>query len=149
MKQCVDYFTIHMHFGRIDIIEVHLISDQLHFLSTMGSKSNDTKPIWSIIFRFWNDCWTHREQYGIQRAEVAISTIHGINQNPNLLPNITLGISIRWDSHLFCFCFFLHNKTDIDQISTFCRISLLIYPLGPFCLSLFYQFWTEINKTQL
>ena len=42
MKQCVDYFTIHMHFGRIDIIEVHLISDQLHFLSTIGSKSNDT-----------------------------------------------------------------------------------------------------------
>ena len=36
-----------------------------------------------------------REQYGVQRAEVAISTIHGINQNPNLLPNITLGISIR------------------------------------------------------
>ena len=51
--------------------------------------------VFTTMFIMEIDVHLCREQYGVQRAEVAISTIHGINQNPNLLPNITLGISIR------------------------------------------------------
>ena len=40
-------------------------------------------------------CGEVREQYGIHRVEAAFQTINAINKNPDILPNITLGIEIR------------------------------------------------------
>ncbi|XP_065157823.1 metabotropic glutamate receptor 5-like [Atheta coriaria] len=42
-------------------------------------------------------CGEIREQYGIQRIEVALHTIDKINDDQTILPNITLGIEIRDD----------------------------------------------------
>jgi hypothetical protein len=50
-------------------------------------------------------CFRFREQYGIQRAEVALQTIDRINRNPDILPNITLGISIRYSILISCQCY--------------------------------------------
>ena len=40
-------------------------------------------------------CGAVREQYGIQRVEAAFRTIDSINADPNILPNVKLGIEIR------------------------------------------------------
>lgn len=46
-------------------------------------------------------CGAVREQYGIQRVEAMIHTLDRINNDPYILPNITLGCEIRdscWNS---------------------------------------------------
>lgn len=40
-------------------------------------------------------CGTVREQYGIQRVEVALQTLDKINKDSSLLPHLTLGMEIR------------------------------------------------------
>lgn len=40
-------------------------------------------------------CGEIRELYGIQRVEVTFQTLDRINNDPNLLPNLTLGVEIR------------------------------------------------------
>lgn len=40
-------------------------------------------------------CGDIRELYGIQRVEVTFQTLDKINRDPNLLPNLTLGVEIR------------------------------------------------------
>lgn len=40
-------------------------------------------------------CGDIRELYGIQRVEVTLQTLDKINRDPNLLPNVTLGVEIR------------------------------------------------------
>ncbi|XP_022100465.1 metabotropic glutamate receptor 1-like [Acanthaster planci] len=40
-------------------------------------------------------CGEIREEYGVQRVEVMIKTLAEINQNPTILPNITIGYEIR------------------------------------------------------
>jgi hypothetical protein len=40
-------------------------------------------------------CGRVREMYGIQRIEVTFQTIDRINNDPTILPNVTLGVEIR------------------------------------------------------
>jgi len=40
-------------------------------------------------------CGEVREMYGIQRVEVTYQTIDRINNDPMILPNVTLGVEIR------------------------------------------------------
>jgi hypothetical protein len=40
-------------------------------------------------------CGQVREMYGIQRIEVTFQTIDRINNDPMILPNVTLGVEIR------------------------------------------------------
>lgn len=40
-------------------------------------------------------CGGVREMYGIQRIEVTFQTIDHINNDPTILPNVTLGVEIR------------------------------------------------------
>lgn len=73
-------------------------------------------------------CGAVREQYGIQRVEAAFRTIDSINADPNILPNITLGIEIR-DS-----CW--HSPIALEQSIEFIRDAMAaneqtqVRPLG-------------------
>lgn len=40
-------------------------------------------------------CGEIREMYGIQRVEVTFQTLDAINKDPNILPNVTLGVEVR------------------------------------------------------
>ena len=63
----------------------------------------------------------------------------------------SLLVSPLGETHINFVFVFLHNKTDIDQISTFCRISFLIYPLGDnFMFSSVFLFSTnfELRSTK-
>lgn len=63
-----------------------------------------------------NEFWTLfkiREHYGIQRVEVIFQTIDKINQDQDLLKNITLGVEIRgelqgtmFENGQYCFTYF-------------------------------------------
>ncbi|KAL7057926.1 hypothetical protein AAHC03_016535 [Spirometra sp. Aus1] len=44
---------------------------------------------------FSRRCGRIREQYGIQRIEMLIQSLNKINQNPNILPGIKLGVDVR------------------------------------------------------
>jgi len=71
-------------------------------------------------------CGAVREQYGIQRVEVAFKTIESINADPNILPNITLGLEIR-DS-----CW--HSPIALEQSIEFIRDAMAAseqQPAGP------------------
>ncbi|XP_042544855.1 metabotropic glutamate receptor 5 isoform X3 [Dipodomys spectabilis] len=62
-------------------------------------------------------CGAVREQYGIQRVEAMLHTLERINNDPTLLPNITLGCEIR-DS-----CW--HSAVALEQSIEFIRDSLI------------------------
>ncbi|KAK8726660.1 hypothetical protein OTU49_009979, partial [Cherax quadricarinatus] len=66
-------------------------------------------------------CGEIREQYGIQRVEAAFMAIDKINEDPRLLPNITLGVEIR-DS-----CWY--SSIALEQSIEFIRDSLA-FPIG-------------------
>ncbi|XP_040901873.1 metabotropic glutamate receptor 5b [Toxotes jaculatrix] len=62
-------------------------------------------------------CGAVREQYGIQRVEAMMHTLDRINNDPHILPNITLGCEIR-DS-----CW--HSAVALEQSIEFIRDSLV------------------------
>uniref|UniRef100_A0A8D3C7S3 Metabotropic glutamate receptor 5 n=1 Tax=Scophthalmus maximus TaxID=52904 RepID=A0A8D3C7S3_SCOMX len=62
-------------------------------------------------------CGAVREQYGIQRVEAMMATLDRINNDPQILPNITLGCEIR-DS-----CW--HSAVALEQSIEFIRDSLV------------------------
>uniref|UniRef100_A0A4W6F7X4 Metabotropic glutamate receptor 5 n=1 Tax=Lates calcarifer TaxID=8187 RepID=A0A4W6F7X4_LATCA len=62
-------------------------------------------------------CGAVREQYGIQRVEAMMHTLDRINDDPHILPNITLGCEIR-DS-----CW--HSAVALEQSIEFIRDSLV------------------------
>uniref|UniRef100_A0A3Q3KKF4 Metabotropic glutamate receptor 5 n=1 Tax=Monopterus albus TaxID=43700 RepID=A0A3Q3KKF4_MONAL len=62
-------------------------------------------------------CGAVREQYGIQRVEAMMHTLDRINNDPQILPNITLGCEIR-DS-----CW--HSAVALEQSIEFIRDSLV------------------------
>lgn len=53
--------------------------------------SSKKRPVSSLGIK----CGEIRELYGIQRVEVTFQTLDRINKDPNLLPNLTLGVEIR------------------------------------------------------
>ncbi|XP_018025344.1 metabotropic glutamate receptor 5-like [Hyalella azteca] len=61
-------------------------------------------------------CGEIREHYGIQRVEAAFLAVDEINRNPDLLPNITLGLEIR-DT---CWC----SSIALEQSLEFIRDAL-------------------------
>ncbi|KAA0188802.1 hypothetical protein HAZT_HAZT008991 [Hyalella azteca] len=56
-------------------------------------------------------CGEIREHYGIQRVEAAFLAVDEINRNPDLLPNITLGLEIR-DT---CWCSSIALEQSLDN----------------------------------